>query len=107
MEYTAPSPFTKIPFFCLDCAHVGPHCAVKRMFSWCNAQDLVSKYLPGCGAVTMQRVLNTTWNQSTFSSLGTLVEDGEKQKERFTTSKQDTGEQTFLNTLDVMVSKLF
>lgn len=42
-----------------------------------------------------------------FPSLGTLVEDGEKQKERFTTSKQDAGEQTFLNTLDVIVSKLF
>lgn len=53
------------------------------MFSWCNAQDLVSKYLPGCGAVTAQRVLNTTWNQSAFSSLGTLAEDGEKQKGAF------------------------
>lgn len=55
----------------------------------------------------MQRVLNTTWNQSTFSSLATLVEDEEKEKERFATSKQDTGERIFLNTLDVIVSKLF
>lgn len=96
----------EIPFFCLGCAHIGPRRAVKPMFYWCNAQDLVSKYLPGCGAVTMQRALNMTWNQSTFPSLGTLVVGGEKQKKRFATSKQDT-ERLFLNTLDVIVSKLF
>lgn len=68
-----------IPFFCLVCARLVPHCAVKRIISWCNAQDLVSKYLLGCVTVTMQHVLNTTWNQSAFSSLGT-EKDGEKQK---------------------------
>lgn len=39
-------------------SHTGP--AEKRLPSWHSAEDLVSKYLPGYRAVTMQHAFNIT-----------------------------------------------
>lgn len=47
--------------------HISPRCPTERMSSWHDAEDLVSKYLPGSGAVTMQHAPNRTWNQGAFS----------------------------------------
>lgn len=76
MEYLLPLFSQAVPFFCLECTRLGPHWAVKWTISWCNVQDTVSKYLPGYGGVTMQHVLNTTWNWSAFCSLGTKTDGG-------------------------------
>lgn len=70
MEYVLPLFSQAVPFFCLECTRLGPHWAVKWTISWCNVHDTVSTYLLGYGGVTMQHVLNTTWNWSSFCSLG-------------------------------------
>lgn len=91
-----PAPFKRNPSFLPGlCTRWSPLCCKTNVFLVQCSRSGFKISLGLRRRVTTQRVLKTTWNQSALSSLGMLAEDGEKQKERFATSQQDTGGRFF------------